>query len=33
MTEITRILEAIEQGDPRAAAQLLPLGSETSCAS
>jgi DNA-binding GntR family transcriptional regulator len=25
MTEVTRILEAIEQGDPRAAEQLLPL--------
>src|SRR3954453_14525089 len=25
MTEVTRILSAIEQGDPRAAAQLLPL--------
>src|SRR6202790_4370064 len=25
MTEVTRILNAIEQGDPHAAAQLLPL--------
>jgi hypothetical protein len=25
MTEVTRILSAIEQGDPRAADQLLPL--------
>jgi len=25
MSEVTRILSAIEQGDPRAAAQLLPL--------
>jgi RNA polymerase sigma factor (TIGR02999 family) len=25
MTEVTRILDAIGQGDPRAAAQLLPL--------
>src|SRR6059036_3543918 len=25
MTEVTRILSAIEQGDPHAAAQLLPL--------
>ena len=25
MNEVTRILDAIEQGDPRAAAQLLPL--------
>jgi DNA-directed RNA polymerase specialized sigma24 family protein len=25
MTEVTRILSAIEQGDPRAAEQLLPL--------
>jgi hypothetical protein len=25
MTDITRVLSAIEQGDPQAAAQLLPL--------
>ena len=25
MTDVTRILSAIEQGDPRAAEQLLPL--------
>ena len=25
MTDVTRILDAIEQGDPQAAAQLLPL--------
>ena len=25
MTELTRILSAIEQGDPRAAEQILPL--------
>jgi hypothetical protein len=25
MSEVTRILSAIEQGDPRAAEQLLPL--------
>jgi DNA-binding GntR family transcriptional regulator len=25
MTEVTRILSAIEQGDPQVAAQLLPL--------
>ncbi|HKB37222.1 MAG TPA: ECF-type sigma factor [Gemmataceae bacterium] len=28
MSEVTRILSAIEQGDPQAAAQLLPLVDE-----